>query len=127
MYVCWTMRISPIYCGREYLLSTLKILLLIENFQKTSQMDEPLGLNMEGKTESQDVDWFEVCLRRPPIATRNTCNKPGKAPQSDDPQSQGTRDAQTFSPRSFRLTMQTRVIWRPEWILISLAGTWILP
>lgn len=40
---------------------------------------------MEERMEIQETDWIEVCLRSPPVASRNPGKTSGKAPHREDP------------------------------------------
>lgn len=42
------------------------ITLEVEKLQEISQIDEFFGLNKEGKTDSQDINWIEIHLKRAP-------------------------------------------------------------
>lgn len=48
-------------------------------------MDEPMGLEKGARTDSQDADCIEVCLRRPPNPSRNSGTYRGKSPIKEEP------------------------------------------
>lgn len=47
---------------------------------------------MEERMEIQETDWIEVCLRSPPVASRNPGKTSGKAPHREDPLHHDNKD-----------------------------------
>lgn len=74
----------------------------MERLQEISQIDESFGQNMESKTDSQDVDWIEVRLKRASNLVLNPGKVSGKAKLDLISQNQVNRDAKLETQQIFR-------------------------
>lgn len=82
--------------------SILKALLLEwRNYKKIFQIEESYSLQMEDKTDSQNVDWIEVRLERTPNLVQVSDKASGKTNMDFGPPNSSSRGNRHEFPTSF--------------------------